>query len=486
MAISKTLLAVIAVVVVVLIGVGAWLASQPPAQAPTTTPTTTAWPTSSPQTSTQQTTPPPSSSAQQPSPTATTTTTRTTTTQAGECPDEIVIGTAMPISGRYAAEGQYSLWGALAVVNWFNDNGGLDCGGKKVKVKLIYRDSESKLELAQSITESLITQDKVHFLLSPYGSDLALGVSPIAEKYGVLMAVVGASSDRIFQQGFKYVIGVAAPASQYMVPVLDMVVKTDPTVKKVAILYRDSEFNRQVAEGAKAYAEKLGLQVVVYEVYPSSPKDLTPQILKVKQAAPDVIIVASHFADGQLAVQQLAEQKVDAKLVALSVAPLVPDFYKALGAKAECIVGPSHWEPGVKYTPDLAKQRGVEWFGPTREEFIAYFKKVAKQMGGQEVDPGYHAAWAAEGVLTILYGVQKAMSAKSDKVLGALQNARFMTFFSEFKLDPITNLNVAHSMVVTQWQGGNRVVVWPAAVAEGKLFYPSLTWDEKAAGKLCK
>ncbi|WP_309544038.1 hypothetical protein [Pyrobaculum aerophilum] len=71
------------------------------------------------------------------------------------------------------------------MVNWINDQDGLDCGGKKVKVRLIYRDSESKLELAQSITEALITQDKVHFLLSPYGSDLALGVSPIAEDCSV-------------------------------------------------------------------------------------------------------------------------------------------------------------------------------------------------------------------------------------------------------------------------------------------------------------
>lgn len=472
MANAKTLWIVAAVVATIIVGALAWLATQTPAQTPTTPPTT---PSPTPTTPKVTTTPP-----------TTTPTPTPTTTQAGECPDEIVIGTAMPISGRYAAEGQYSLWGALAVVNWINDQGGLDCGGKKVKVRLIYRDSESKLELAQSITEALITQDKVHFLLSPYGSDLALGVSPIAEKYGVIMAVVGASSDRIFQQGFKYVIGVAAPASQYMVPVLDMIVKKDPSVKKVAILYRDSEFNRQVAEGAKAYAEKLGLQVAVYEVYPSSPKDLTPQILKVKQAAPDVIIVASHFADGQLAVQQLAEQKVDAKIIALSVAPLVPDFYNALKEKAECIVGPSHWEPGVKYTPDLAKQRGVEWFGPTREEFIQYFKKVAKQMGGQEVEPGYHAAWAAEGVLTILYGVQKAMSVKSDKVLSVLQKARFMTFFSEFKLDPTTNLNVAHSMVVIQWQDGNRVVVWPPDVAEGKLVYPALTWDQKASGQRCK
>ena len=481
MAGSKTLLGVAIAVVAIVLGAVAWIAMQPPAATSQATPPQTA-PTA---------TPPPASPAQTPTATQTTPSTPqptspAQTTPVGKCPDEIVIGTPMPISGRYAAEAQYSLWGALAVVNWINDKGGLDCGGKKVRVRLLYRDSESKLELAQSLTESLITRDKVHFLLSPYGSDLALGVSPVAEKYGVLMAVVGASSDRIFQQGFRYVVGVAAVASQYMVPVLDMAVKTDPAVKKVAILYRDSEFNIMVAEGAKKYAEKLGLQVVVYEKYPASPQDLTPQILKVKQAAPDIIIVASHFADGQLAVRQLAEQKVDAKLIALSVAPLVPDFYKALQTKAECVVGPSHWEPGVNYTPELAKQRGVEWFGPTKEEFVQYFRQVAKQMGGEEVDPGYHAGWAAQGVLTILYGVQKAGTVESDKVLEALNKARFMTFFSEFKLDPANNLNVAHSMVVIQWQGGNRVVVWPAEVAEGKLAYPSLSWDQKAAGQLCK
>ena len=231
MASSKVLAAAVVAVLVVL-GAALWFFSQPQAQppppAPQTKPTTTTTTTTA-TTTTQQTTASP------------------TTTAPSECPDTIVIGTAMPISGRYAAEGQYSLWGALAVVNWVNDRGGIDCGGKKVKVKLVYKDSESKLELAQSITESLITQEKVHFLLSPYGSDLALGVSSIAEKYGVLMAVVGASSDRIFQQGFKYVLGVAAVASQYMVPVLDMVKQADPNVKTVAILYRDSEFNRQEA-----------------------------------------------------------------------------------------------------------------------------------------------------------------------------------------------------------------------------------------------
>lgn len=382
------------------------------------------------------------------------------------------------------------MWGALAAVNWINDHGGINCGGKMVKVKLIYQDCQSNAQLAQSIAENLITQQHVNFLLSPYGSDLALAVSPIAEKYGVLMAVVGASSDRIFQQGFKYVIGVASPASHYFWSVLDMVKAIDPTAKTVAILYSDDEFDRYVAMGAKAYAQQLGFQVVVYDPYPPNTQDVTAQVLDVKNAKPDIILVAAHYADGQLVTQTLYQQNVNAKLIAITVAPLVPDYYNALrignGSLAECIVGPSHWEPGVRYTPDLAKQKGIDWFGPTRDEFISYFRQVAKQMSGKEVDPGYEAAWAAEGVLVLLYGVQKAGSVDPDLVRQALASSDFMTFFGEFKMNATNGLNIAHSMVVTQWQAGQRVVVWPASAAQSKLFYPSLTWSQKASGQLCK
>ncbi|MEZ0248162.1 MAG: amino acid ABC transporter substrate-binding protein [Thermoproteus sp.] len=431
---------------------------------------------------------PPQTSTQPSSTVPSTTQTSSTAPSLGaaQCPDVIVIGTPAAISGKYATEGQYILWGAMAAVNWINDHGGIKCGDKMVKVKLIYQDCQSNAQLAASIAENLITQQHVNFLLSPYGSDLAIAVSPVAEKYGVLMAVVGAASDRIFQQGFKYVIGVASPASRYFWSVLDMVRAVDPNAKTVAILYSDDEFDRYVASGAKAHAQQLGFQVVVYDPYPPTTQDVTPQVLDVKNAKPDIILVAAHYADGQLVTQTLYQQNVNAKLIALTVAPLVPDYYKALGTLAECIVGPSHWEPGVSYTPAMAQQKGIDWFGPTREEFIAYFRNVSKQMSGQAVDPGYEAGWAAEGVLVLLYGVQRAGSVNSTLVRQALANADFMTFFGEFKMNATNGLNIAHMMVVIQWQAGQRVVVWPSSAAQSKLYYPSLTWSQKASGALCK
>ncbi|MBP1450161.1 MAG: amino acid ABC transporter substrate-binding protein [Thermoproteus sp.] len=425
--------------------------------------------------------PPPSTA----SATSSTSTSSATSAAAGLCPDVIVIGTPAALTGTFSVEGTNVLLGAMAAVKWINDHGGVLCGGKHIMVKLIYYDCQSNSQMAQALTETLITKDRVNFLLSPYSSGLTLAVSPIAEKYGVPLAAVGASSDTIFKQGFKYIIGVAAPASQYFRSVLDMVKSIDPSAAKVAIMYANDEFDRAVAAGAARYAQSLGLQVVANVTYPYPTQDLTPQILQIKQANPDIILIAAHYADGQLATRQLAEQNVNAKLIAITVAPLDPRYYQSLGKLAECIVGPSQWEYGEKYTPQLAQQMGVPWFGPTADEFVQYFREVAANFTGKPANPSYEAAWAAEGVLALLYGVQKAQSVDPNAVLAALQNSTFMTFFSVFKMDPKTHLNVAHQMVVTQWQNGTRVVVWPSSVANARPYYPSLTWGQKQSGAVC-
>jgi branched-chain amino acid transport system substrate-binding protein len=47
-----------------------------------------------------------------------------------------------------------------------------------------------------------------------------------------------------------------------------------------------------------------------------------------------------------------------------------------------------------------------------------------------------------------------------------------MTFWGEFKIDPETGKQIAHEMVLAQWQKGKFVVVWPPSVAQAKLYYP--------------
>ncbi len=393
----------------------------------------------------------------------------------------VVIGAPLSLSGKYAKEGQMSLWGVKAAEKWINEiYGGIKVGNKVYKIEVKYYDDESKKENIPSLVERLITSDKANFLLAPYSSGLTLAGAPIADKYGVIYMSHGGASDRIFEQGYQYVVQTLSPASKYQTAFLDMVKELDPDAKKVAMIYEDNEFAKAVFAGAREHAEKLGLEVVFDKTYPKNPTDLTPILSEMAAKEPDVVIGGGHFADGQLLAQQMAELKINVKAISILVAPALPSFYEALGTKAEGIAAPAQWEIGAAYSPDAAKELGIDWFGPTQDEFL----KLFKQFAGSDKQPSYHAAEAAAAILAYAKAIEKAESIDSDAVRNAMNDLDFMTFFGRWKIDPETGKQIGHDMVVIQWQGGEKKIIWPPSAATSKPYYPIPTWEEKDQGKL--
>ena len=51
----------------------------------------------------------------------------------------------------------------------------------------------------------------------------------------------------------------------------------------------------------------------------------------------------------------------------------------------------------------------------------------------------------------------------------AANRLRLTTLFGPYEIDRVTGLQTAHPMLVTQWQGGKKVVVWPPEAAEAEL-----------------
>ncbi len=385
--------------------------------------------------------------------------------------ETLVIGAPLSLSGKYAKEGEMSLMGALAVINWINDNGGIKVGGKTYMLEFKYYDDESNPDRVVSLVERLIVEDNVKFLLAPYSSGLTAKAAPVAEKYGALMLSHGGASDKIFKQGYTYIVQILSPASRYFTSVLDMVKAIDPDAKTVAIVYKENEFSRTVAEGAKNYAEQLGFQVVYFKSYPADAQDLTPVLQPLKELNPDIVIGGGHFADGQLLARQLYELGIRPKLIGILVAPALPEFYENLGDAAEGIVYPSQWEPKVKFSPENVPE-GYEWYGPTVDEFIQYFKQVAQERGKGDIMPSYHAADAGAAILFLVKAIEKAGSLDPDAVRQAMNDLALYTFYGKIKIDPETGLQIGHEMIVGQWQNGVKVIIWPPEAAEAEPLYP--------------
>jgi branched-chain amino acid transport system substrate-binding protein len=382
--------------------------------------------------------------------------------------DKIVIGHPAALSGKYAKSAEQAVGGIQAAVDWVNDTyGGVNVGGKKMMIEYKTYDCESKKESVTSLLERLITTDKVNFTFAPYSSGLTLAGAPIAEKYGIVYMDHGGASDKIFRQGFEYVVQSIGPGSKYHAGTLEMVKKVDPTAKKLALAYEDSEFARSVMDGAEIRAKELGFDIVFKRTYPKGVTDLTPLLSDLKAAGADIIIGGGHFQDGQLFNKQLADLNINPKLLSLIAAATLPAFGEALGELAEGVMGPSHWEYGVTFSEAGAKKLGQTWIGPTQDEYVALFKNAV----GKDMLPDYHAAEASAAVLALVLAVEKTGNLDNDDVRKALGDLKFMSFYGSWDVDD-TGKQVGHSMVDVQWQKGERKIVWPEAAQTAGPVYP--------------
>src|SRR5262245_41017580 len=110
---------------------------------------------------------------------------------AGPVPDSapvIKIGAAVSDTGKYAREGGdthkgYGLW-----LDWVNqEHGGINVAGTCYRADIVFYDDESDADTVSLLTEKLITEDQVSFILGPYSSGLAQVASVITERENIIM-----------------------------------------------------------------------------------------------------------------------------------------------------------------------------------------------------------------------------------------------------------------------------------------------------------
>ncbi len=334
--------------------------------------------------------------------------------------------------------------------------------GTVLKPQVKSYDDESKTDRVQALYTKLINDDKVDFLLSPYSSGLVKAAAVVSEQNGKVMVTAGGADDATMEQGFKYIYQVYTPASKYLTGAIDLLLKLDPSIKKVAIVNEKDSFSTSVVLAAKPYAESKGLQVVVNEGYDTGTTDFAPFINKIVAATPDAIIGGGHLPDGTTFAKQLYEKKVSARFVSLLVAPPEPTFAD-IGDAAQFIVGPSQWEPQTKYSAEAAKALSVPYYGPANADFTSTYRSK------YNAPPSYHSAGGYAAGLTLQKALEDAGSTDPEKVRAALDKMDFMTFYGRIKFSTDAKTHgkqTAHEMVYVQWQKGTdgklaTQIVWP-------------------------
>jgi len=365
----------------------------------------------------------------------------------------IKIGASMSVTGTYAKPGTYQKQGYDVCIDELNAKGGIL--GRKVE--LVIYDDQSTPATAVRLYEKLITEDKVDAVMGPYSSAVSEAVANVTEKYKKVMVAPLAATTSIFKKGRKYIFMVITPAENYLDGLIDMAAKRG--LKTVAIIHEDTLFPKASAAGTVEAAKKKGMQVVLQEAYPKGNTDFSALLVKIKAANPDVIAAGTYFDDAVAITRQMKELNVNPKMFGLTVGGDLPEFYDLLKQNAEYVYGSTQWDESLPY--------------PGQKEFLAAYKAKFK---GQE--PSYHTAAGYAGCLIYAEAVKKAGSLDADKVRDQLLKMEIKTAFGDYKVEP-DGFQIAHKMVMLQWQDGRRIVVWPDDLANGKIRYPTPEWGKR-------
>ncbi len=364
----------------------------------------------------------------------------------------IRIGASMSVTGTYAKPGTYQREGYEVCIDELNAKGGIL--GRKVE--LVIYDDQSQPATAVRLYEKLVTEDKVDAVMGPYSSAVSEAVANVTEKYKKVMVAPLAATTSIFKKGRKYIFMVITPAENYLEGLIDMAAKRG--LKTVAIINEDTLFPKASAAGTVEAAKKRGMQVVLQEAYPKGNTDFSALLVKVKAANPDVLAAGTYFDDAVAITRQMKELNVNPKMFGLTVGGDLPEFYDLLKQNAEYVYGSTQWDESLPY--------------PGQKEFLAAYTKKFKR------EPSYHAAAGYAGCLIYAEAVKRAGTLDSDRVREQLLKMEIRTAFGDYKVDA-DGFQVAHKMVMLQWQDGKRVVVWPDDLASGKPRYPTPEWSKR-------
>jgi branched-chain amino acid transport system substrate-binding protein len=360
--------------------------------------------------------------------------------------DTLTIGAALSLSGSLSREGALTREGYDHCAAVVNKKGGVRVGDRTYKLALRYQDDQSTPDTASRLVEQM-NSSGIKLLLGPYGSASTEAAAAVVERNGQVMVEGAGADDKIFAKGYRRIFAVLSPASRYLGAITQAAVELgQPKPKRVAIISADDGFSKTAAEGGRAEARRLGLEVVGLEYVPNGTTDVSGALTKLRPLRPDIILGSVHLQEGIAIVRQSRELGLNpAGGFGETVAPATPDFVRTLGKSAEGVLGSAQWTADVSGRDD--------WFGSAADYAASFRAKFGR-------DAVYHNAEASAACLAMVMAIDRGDSLEPDKVRDALAGLDTDTFFGPLRFDP-TGKNLAKPMYVIQIQDGKAVTIWP-------------------------
>jgi len=378
---------------------------------------------------------------------------------AASAQDTIKIGWAISKTGPFGPGAavttlpNYQVW-----VKTVNDAGGLNVGGKKMKIEVIEYDDRSNSEEMIKAVERLATQDKVDFILPPWSTGMNLAAAPLFNKYGYPHLAVTANSNRAPEMvkrwpNLTFWLGLPSELVDGLVETLSTLRKDGKIGTKIAMAAVGDQFGIEQSSAAREGLKKAGFELVYDKSYPFGSQDLQPIIKDAQGSNPDTFVAFSYPPDTIGLTDQAKIAGFSPKVFFVGVGTAFPLFKGKFGASAEGVMGVGG---------SNADLPGIKWY-------IQHHKEIV----GREPD-----RWASPITYASLQVLQQAIEkvGKIDReaVIKEINTGSFDTIVGKVQLKDNLYKGI---WAVGQWQGNDFYGISPKQEGARAPIVPKPAWQ---------
>jgi len=276
--------------------------------------------------------------------------------------EDIRIGFTPPVTGASAAEGSFQIKAIKLALKEINAAGGVN--GKKIDLRTV--DNQSTNPGALAALQKAVEQEKALVLVGSVKSTQILAMSDAIKNYGV-PTIVGGTNVTLTRQGNPWLFRVRPDDS---IAALAMIkyIKEDAKLTKVGILHDTDAFGAGGADLVEKYTKENGLTLVKREKFTTKDKDYTAQLLSLKNAGAQVMVVyAPNPEDAAVIMRQYRQLGSPYKYLG-SPSSQHKDAINLAREASEGLLAVADFVPGAteanrKYAEDYKKEYNEEYDG---------------------------------------------------------------------------------------------------------------------------
>lgn len=314
----------------------------------------------------------------------------------------IKIGLQAPLTGDFAAEGQWAKQSVEIAADLINKKGGI----LGQQVEIVIADDASNPKDSALAAQKLISQGLKQVIAS-YGSSVTAPAADLYDENKVVSVAYGSTAVRLTMEKqrpyFFRTCGRDDTQSEFFVKF----VTEKLNAKRIAIMHDNQDYGKGVAEDTmkflQPYIDSGQVEVVYYDAITPGESDYSAVVSQIKAINPDVWFFTAYYPEAALLLKQAREAGVTSVFVGNNSVP-TPEFEKIAGLDA------------IKDSIHLNEPMPQFLNFPESREFLDAYKAKYNEIPGS-----IWSVYAADALNALAAAITKAGGTDPDKVASAMR-----------------------------------------------------------------